>query len=137
MAKKKWILAVDDDPSILAALEAVLAHPELTITTASDALQAFIQARDLVPLLIICDIQMPGYGYGTVTLKLIREDPRFPRVPIVFMTAMNLDEARALLPVNDPTIGLIPKPLDLVRLREYVWKLAGVTAPPRRPEENP
>jgi CheY-like chemotaxis protein len=137
MARKKWILVVDDDPAILAALEAVLDHPDLTITTASDALQAFIQARDLTPLLIICDIQMPGYGYGTVTLKLIREDPRFPRVPFIFMTAMNLNEARALLPTSDPTIKLIAKPIDLVRLREYVWKLAGVVAPPPQREENP
>lgn len=128
MSKKKWILAVDDDPAILALLEDALAHPELTITTANDALQAFIQARDISPLLIISDIQMPGYGYGTQTLKLLRENPRIPRVPIIFMTGMDLAKARELLPAGDPTIGLIPKPLDLDKLRDYVWKLAGLSA---------
>ncbi|MBI4061728.1 MAG: response regulator [Elusimicrobia bacterium] len=126
MPAKKWILTVDDDPAILEILEAALSHPELTVTSASDSLQAFIQARDLLPILIICDICMPGYGDGTKTLKLLREDPRIPRVPILFMTGMDLKKARALLPADDPTIGLIPKPLDLETLRSYVWKLAGV-----------
>lgn len=121
--KKKWILLVDDDPSQLFVLEDALSHPRLTITTASDALQGFIQARDLTPILIISDMQMPG-GYGTDTLKRLREDPRFPRVPVLFVTGMDLDKARALLPANDKSVGLMQKPLDLVKLREYVWRLA-------------
>ena len=133
MPRKKWILTVDDDPFILSTLEDALSHPELTITTATDALQAFIQARDILPILIITDIMMPGVGDGTQTLKLLREDPRIPRVPILFMTGMDLAKARSLLPPNDPTIGLIPKPLNLEKVREYVWKLAGITDPPGPP----
>lgn len=129
MARRKWILTVDDDPSILALIGDALSHPDLTITTANDALQAFIQARDIAPVLIISDIQMPGFGDGTRTLKMLREDPRIPRVPILFMTGMALDKARALLPAGDPTIGLLAKPLDLDKLRDYVWKLAGVSEP--------
>lgn len=124
MPKKKWILLVDDDPGMLFMLEEALTHPELTITTASDALQGFLQARDLSPILIISDIQMPGFGYGPEMLKRLREDPRVPRVPILFVTGMDLGKARALLPANDPTIGLMQKPLDLPKLRDYVWRLA-------------
>lgn len=125
----KWILIVDDDPSILMLLSTALEHPELRITTAMDALQAFIQARDLKPLLIISDIMMPGYGDGTTTLKRLREDPRVPVCPIIFITAMDPSQARPLLPTNDPTIGLMQKPVDLRRLRDYVWALAGLSAP--------
>ncbi|NNN07387.1 MAG: response regulator [Elusimicrobia bacterium] len=125
----KWVLIVDDDPAILMLLSTVLEHPELRITTAEDALQAFIQARDLKPLLIISDIMMPGYGDGTTTLKRLREDPRVPVCPIIFITAMDPAQARPLLPSNDPTIGLMQKPVDLHRLRDYVWKLAGLSAP--------
>jgi len=127
MSKKKWVLAVDDDPAILALLEDTLAHPDLSITTASDALQSFIQAKTISPILIISDIQMPGFGYGPETLKMLRSDPRIPRVPIIFMTGMPLEKARELLPAGDPTVGLMPKPLDLPRLKEYVWKLAGIS----------
>lgn len=125
---KKWILIVDDEPANLMLLESVLEHPEFNVTTATDALQAFIQARDLKPFLIISDINMPGYGDGTTTLKRLRQDPRVPICPIIFVTAMDLADARKLLPNNDPTIGLLQKPVNLVMLRDYVWKLAGITA---------
>lgn len=123
---KKWILVVDDDPVVRGLLAAALEHPDLTVTTAEDALQAFIQARDLKPLLIVSDIMMPGYGDGPSALKKLREDPRVPVCPIVFVTSMDLAEARKLLPSGDPTVGILPKPVDLRRLREYAWNLAGV-----------
>lgn len=124
MPKKKWILLVGDDPASLAILEEALAHRDLTITTAPDALQAFIQARDLSPMLIISDINIPGPCDGTKTLKLLREDPRIPRMPMLFMTDMDREQARALLALNDPAVGLMQKPLDPDKLREYVWRLA-------------
>ena len=46
---KKWVLIVDDDPANLLLLESVIEHPGIDVTTATDALQAFIQARDLKP----------------------------------------------------------------------------------------
>ena len=129
---KKWVLVVDDDPGVLTIVTAALEHPALSVTTAVDALQAFIQARDLKPLVIITDIQMPGFGDGSTILKRLREDPKIPPIPIVFMTGMELSKARELLPKNDPMIGLMPKPLNLEMLRGYVWKLAGISpaAPP-------
>jgi CheY-like chemotaxis protein len=126
--QKKWVLVVDDDPAILTLIEDALDHPELSVTTASDALQAFIQARDLKPMVIIADIQMPMYGDGSTILKRLREDPRMAYVPIIFVTGMDLDKARELLPKNDPLVGLLPKPVDLELLRDYVWKLGGVVA---------
>lgn len=127
---KKWLLLVDDDPAILFILEEALQHPSFTITTANDALQGFIQARDLKPFLIISDIQMPGFGTGPSALKRLREDPRVPKCPIIFMTGMDLTKARELLPKNDPTIGLISKPIDIQKVRDYVWKLAGIAPIP-------
>ncbi len=125
---QKWVLIVDDDPAILGLLTAALDHPQLRVTTASDALQAFIQARELKPLLVISDIMMPGFGDGTTTLKRLREDPRIPACPFIFMTAMKPEEAAKLLPSGDKTIGLMQKPVKLSLLRDYVWRLAGIPA---------
>ena len=111
---KKWVLVVDDDPAVLTIVADFLEHPELSVTTAGDALQAFIQARDLKPIAIVADIQMPVYGDGTTILKRLREDPNIPPVPIVFMTGMDLAKARKLLPANDPMIGLMPKTREIV-----------------------
>jgi CheY-like chemotaxis protein len=133
---RKWVLVVDDDSDVLAIVTTALEHPELNVTTAKDALQAFIQARDLKPIVIIADIQMPGYGDGSTILKRLREDPKIPPVPIVFMTGMDLAKATALLPKNDPMVGLMSKPLDLNALRGYVWKVAGFP-PPAAPIGEP
>ena len=128
---KKWVLVVDDDPTVLALVADVIDHPELSVTTAKDALAAFIQARDLKPIVIITDINMPGDGDGSTILSRLRAaNPAMMRtVPIIFMTAMALENARELLPKNDPMIGLMQKPLNLEMLRGYVWKLAGITPP--------
>lgn len=122
----KWILIVDDDPAILAVTEAAIAHPSLRITTAADALQGFIQARDLKPLLVISDIQMPGYGTGPEALKKLRGDASVPHVPFIFVTGMPLEQARKLMPDNDPMIRLLPKPIDFEALRKLVWSYAGI-----------
>ncbi|HEX4046341.1 MAG TPA: response regulator, partial [Elusimicrobiota bacterium] len=58
---KKWVLLVDDDPAILMIITDAIDHPDLSVTTASDALQAFIQARDLKPIAIVSDINMPTF----------------------------------------------------------------------------
>ena len=127
-SRKKWVILVDDDRAILDMVETAIAHPDLSVTTAADAKQAFILARNLRPMLIICDIQMPGGG-GLAALQLLRADPATTLIPVVFMTGMELAEAKKLLPLNDPSIGLIMKPLDLDKLRDYVWDFAELKAP--------
>lgn len=129
---KKWVLVVDDDPLIMMVVADALEHPQIKVTTASDALQAFIQARDLKPIAIISDINMPTFGDGSTILKKLREDPSMPRIPVIFMTGMELSKAQELLPKNDPAIGLMSKPVNLDLLRDYIWKLAGIApaAPP-------
>jgi CheY-like chemotaxis protein len=127
---KKWVLIVDDDPTIAAVVSEAIDHPSLSLTTAADALQAFIQARDLKPIVIISDINMPGESGSSILKRLREANPVMMKtVPIIFMTGMALDKARELLPKNDPMIGLVSKPLNLEMLRGYVWKLAGITPP--------
>ena len=127
---KKWVLIVDDDPSILAIVSEAIEHPALSLTTAADAMQAFIQARDLKPLVIITDINMPGEDGSSILKRLREADPVMMKtVPIIFMTGMALAKAAELLPKNDPMVGLVQKPLNLEMLRGYVWKLAGITPP--------
>ncbi|MEK7388987.1 MAG: response regulator [Elusimicrobiota bacterium] len=126
---KKNLLIVDDDPKILSVLEGALSHPELSLFRAADALKAFLLVRNLSPFLIISDVKMSGYGDGTRLLKLLREDPRIPQVPILFITGMPIEQAREMLPLGDKTVGLMSKPLDLPKLRDYVWSTAGIKAP--------
>lgn len=137
----KWILIVDDDPAILAVTEAAIAHPTLRVTTASDALQAFLQARDLRPTLVISDIQMPGEGNGPDALKKLRADPKNAGIPFVFVTGMPLDKAKELMPPGDTMIRLLAKPIDFDVLRKLVWGYCGIPldgpAAPKAEEKAP
>ena len=68
MSEKK-ILVVDDDKDIHAVLRALLER-EYKISSAFDAVQAGIMARQVQPALIILDINLPGGGGEKVYHRL-------------------------------------------------------------------
>lgn len=79
------ILAVDDDPSSLMAMRALLAplgHEIVTVESGPAALKALL-AGDYA--LILLDIHMPGMD-GLETAALIRSRDRSRSVPIAFLT---------------------------------------------------
>jgi CheY-like chemotaxis protein len=132
----RWILIVDDDPVMLELLERAVGGPDIRVTTASDAKQAFIQARDLKPALVISDMMMPGF-YGTATLFELRKDPRTGAIPFIFLTGLPPEKAKALLPPGDPKIRLLAKPIDFAALGAAVLELTGLTIGKPGPEAAP
>ena len=122
----RWILIAEDDPVLLQMLSDYIRGPGFRVSTAADALHAFLQARDLKPALIISDMQMPGF-YGSATLAELRKDPELSRTPIIFVTGMNPEKAERLLPANDSHVHLMTKPVDWPRLTAMVTELTGLT----------
>lgn len=136
-APAPWVLIVDDDPVMLQFMETLVGAPGLRVTTAADARQAFIQARDLKPALVISDLLMPGF-YGTAALFELRKDPRTAGIPFLFVTGMPPAKAQALLPPNDPKVRLLLKPFDRPQLAAAVRELAGLEISPQPdPEAAP
>lgn len=121
----RWILIVDDDPMMLQVMEGYVRGPDIRVTTATDAKQAFIQARDLKPALIISDMMMPGF-YGSATLYELRKDPITGSIPFIFVTGMAPAKAQSLLPPNDPKIRLLTKPIEFEKLAAAVKELSGL-----------
>lgn len=82
------ILLVDDNPGKLMAHEAVLSELQenvVTATTGREALQKLLRQDFAV---ILLDVNMPELD-GFETAKLIRQRPKFERIPIIFVTAYN------------------------------------------------
>lgn len=80
------VLIVDDDPVAITVLKRVLAPWGLDITAVQDP-QKFWQALEAtIPDLVILDVQMPGIN-GIELCQMVRSDPRWGRLPIVFFTA--------------------------------------------------
>ncbi len=80
------ILAVDDNPANLRALDALLQDIGAEVVTASsgDAALKLIMEQDFA--LILLDVRMPGQS-GFEVAKLIRGRPRSSHIPIIFLTA--------------------------------------------------
>ncbi len=89
------ILVIDDDPDILEALEIVLReHFGHEVSTAQGGEPGLEQAKASPPDLIILDVLMPGMDGWTV-LKRLRSDPDLALVPVVYLSAVDSDTARA------------------------------------------
>jgi CheY-like chemotaxis protein len=112
------ILVVDDNPSNLKLFKYLLALPGYEVTTAGNAAQALEVLGQLVPHLIIMDLQLPDVDGLTLTRQL-KADPRMKDVLIVAVTAsaMKGDEERARAAGVD---GYMSKPVEKRAFRAMV-----------------
>lgn len=82
----KRLLVVDDEPSLLRAVEACLQAEGFDVATARSGAEALLSVAQTVPDLIVSDIRMPGMN-GYELARHLRSSSRTQLVPIVFLTA--------------------------------------------------
>lgn len=88
--EKPIILVVDDNQSIRLMLHKLLST-KFTVKLAEDGEQAYMQAKEELPHLILSDIMMPVLdGYGLV--EKLRQDEDTCHLPIILLTAKSSDE---------------------------------------------
>jgi CheY-like chemotaxis protein len=80
------VLIADDDPTIGALLMAVLRRPGAECRLARNGSEALTMMRDVVPDVLILDVNMPGID-GFEVLTNLRADGVTARVPVVLLTA--------------------------------------------------
>jgi len=80
------ILAVDDDPAILAAVSVLLADDEYDVTTLDDARGFWDALERTMPDVVMLDLSMP-YANGAELCRVLRADPRWSALPVLFLTA--------------------------------------------------
>lgn len=87
------LLLVDDEPGLRSAVQAYLEESGFTVDAASNAKMGWEMLEKKIPDLVISDIMMPqvdGYEF----LKQMREDNRFKRLPVIFLTARGMTKDR-------------------------------------------
>ncbi len=98
--RRKLVLLVDDDPSLLQLGRLNLEHAGYTCIGACGGREGLRQARRALPDLILLDYMMPDLSGKEVFLELCAsDDPRLRRTPVIMLTARtnNHTEQRELL----------------------------------------
>lgn len=113
------ILAVDDIPENLAALDALLTREGLRMLRASSGEEALelLLVHDVA--LALLDVQMPGMD-GFELAELMRGTERTRGVPIIFLTAVATDESRRFRGFEAGAVDYLLKPVDPQIVRNKV-----------------
>lgn len=122
MRRKPRILAVDDTPSNLVALEAVLDR-EFDLRFAKsgpEAIDMMQQSNDVD--VILMDLQMPGMD-GFETAGRIKKLPGCDDIPIVFITAVYNEDPHVKRGYEAGGVDYFTKPFDpdLLRLKMGIY----------------
>lgn len=80
------VVAVDDDPAVLAALKGLLEREGLALTAITDGTRLWEVLDEVSPDLLMLDVDMPRVG-GIELCRAVRNDRRWSALPVVFLTA--------------------------------------------------
>jgi PAS domain S-box-containing protein len=112
------ILAVDDDERNLTALSELLSSiaEVVSVRSGEEALRLLLKDEFAV---ILLDVLMPGLD-GYETASLIRKREQSKGTPIIFLTAINKEQAHMLRGYDAGAVDYVFKPIDPVMLRSKV-----------------
>jgi two-component system, cell cycle response regulator DivK len=87
------ILVVEDDEKSRRLVHDVLEYEGYRIAEATAGDEGVRLAKELRPVLILMDVQLPGLD-GIAALRLLREDPDTRAIPVVAVTASAMPDDR-------------------------------------------
>jgi two-component system OmpR family response regulator len=117
------ILIVDDEPYILRILAFKLRTAGYVALEAPSASAAMAILESAPVQCVILDVALGDGPDGFVFADRLREDPRFCRIPVLFLTARSLPgDMRRARELN--AAGYVTKPFSLQEVIEAVGRLA-------------
>jgi CheY-like chemotaxis protein len=117
MAGQK-ILAVDDSPTILEMIKAILISGGYEVVTAADGAEALNTAKTEKPDLILLDVMLPKLD-GYRVCRLLKFDQNYKHIPIVMLTAKS-EEQSVATGIRTGANLYLTKPIEPERLLEAV-----------------
>ena len=114
---KPLALVIEDDPQLSEIFSLTLSESFET-EAITDGTQALSRLSEVVPHLIVLDINLPGVS-GTQILASVRADSRFKRTRIILATA-NPRQADEL---QDKVDVVLLKPISIAQLRDFAQRL--------------
>lgn len=112
--KTQRVMIVDDDPAMTSLQAEILRYAGMEVLCLNEPLHSLQRAATFKPDLVILDMHMPDIN-GMELAVLLRQDPEFLLLPIIFVTAdtdTNLHKSIKALGVN----ALLTKPFEVTEL---------------------
>ena len=113
------ILIVDDEPSNLLALEAILEPLGQRVIAAASGVEALRHALKTEFCVVLLDVQMPEMD-GIETAEMLRKRPTTRDVPVIFLTAISKDASYVTRGYEAGAVDYLFKPYDPDALRTKV-----------------
>ena len=82
------ILVIDDETWLREMIRLALEQQGFEIIEAMDSVEGVAMAREQLPDLILCDVNMDKQGAGYTTLAKLREDATTAAIPFILMTGL-------------------------------------------------
>ena len=119
---KTNILLVDDQPAKLLSYELILAELDENLVkagSASEALQKLLTTEFAVVLIDVCMPELDGFELA----KMIREHPRFEKIAIIFVSAVQVNELDLVKGYAAGAVDYVPVPVvpELLRAKVRVF----------------
>ena len=116
------ILIADDESSVTELVRVTLEDERVRVVAAADGVTAVALASEILPALILLDVNMPGWD-GIEVCRRLRADARFAATPIVMLTAAaRAEDVRRGLEAG--ATEYLTKPFSPVRLLTLVDALS-------------
>lgn len=117
------ILVVDDEPGFVELLTELLTTSGYSVTSAGNGRQAIACVNNDLPDLMILDIKMPTMD-GYEVCRLLRDDKRFMKIPVIMLTAMDeLEDIKKGMSLG--AVSYISKPFERNMLLAMIQGLVG------------
>src|ERR1700681_685699 len=117
--EKVNILLVDDQPSKLLTYEVILRELGENLIKASSGKEALEQLLKNEIAVILMDVSMPELD-GFQLASMIREHPRFQKIAMIFVSAIQLAEIHHLRGYEMRAVDYVPVPVVAELLRAKV-----------------
>ncbi len=93
MSAPPLILCAEDEPQLLRDISDELRAAGYDVVEARDGRTLLQQLDEITPDLLLCDIMMPGIDGYEVLARVRRDYPHLAHVPLVFLSALSMNEA--------------------------------------------
>ena len=99
--KRKSVLIVEDNESLLNILQEKLESLDIDVSRANTGIQALTLVSTSKPDLILLDIMLPGGMNGFDVLERLKKDTNLHSIPVIILTNLDSEQKTAL------TIGAV------------------------------